>query len=75
MKINRRWEGAHHPSSKEEGKALGEDSAEVMNGVKKLLLLLLILLLRRLHKVDGIVEGRRYWTGAGKGNEGGTVQG
>ena len=56
MKIDRRWEGAHHPSSKEEGKALGEDSAEVMNGVKKLLLLLL---LRRLHKVDGIVEGRR----------------
>ena len=76
MKINRRWEGAHHPSSKEEGKALGEDSAEVMNGVKKLLLLLLLLLLlRRLHKVDGIVKGRRDWTGAGKGNEGGTVQG
>ena len=74
MKINRRWEGAHHSSSKEEGKALGEDSAEVMNGVKKLLLLLL-LLLGRLHKVDGIVEGRRDWTGAGKGNEGGTAQG
>ena len=74
MKIDRRWEGAHHPSSKEEGKALGEDSAKVMNGVKRLLLLLL-LLLRRLHKVDGIVEGRRDWRGAGKGNEGGTVQG
>ena len=43
-----------------------------MNGVKKLLLLLLLL---RLHKVDGIMEGRRDWTGAGKGNEGGTVQG
>ena len=71
MKIDRRWEGAHHPSSKEEGKALGEDSAEVMNGVKKLLLLLLLLL----HKVDGIMEGRRDWIGAGKGNKGGTAQG
>ena len=26
-------------------------------------------------KVDGIMEGRRDWTGAGKGKEGRTVQG
>lgn len=73
MKINRRWEGAHHPSSKEEGKAVGEDSAEVMNGVKKGMAEAAKNTMK--DKVDGIMEGRRDWTGAGKGKEGGTVQG
>ena len=75
MKINRRWEGAHHPSSKEEGKAVGEDSAEVMNGVKKGMAEEGAAKNTMKDKVEGIMAGRRDWTGAGKGKEGGTVQG
>ena len=75
MKINRRWEGAHHPSSKEEGKAVGEDSAEVMNGVKEGMAEEGTVKNTMKGKVEGITEGRRNWTGAGKGKEGGTVQG
>ena len=73
MKINRRWDGAHHPSSKEEGKAVGEDSAEVMNGVKKGMAEAAKNTTK--DKVDGIMEGRRDWIGAVKGKEWGTVQG
>ena len=76
MKINHSWEGVHYACSKEESKAVAEDTAEMIaNGVKPGMDEEGTAKNTMKDKVDGTMEGRRDWTGAGKGNEGGTVQG